>query len=114
MYYTFKAEKERLTIFIISILIILMKLSGFEDDYLFYFLIFMILFVASRYIQIKGRILGKLIKTIDKYSYHIFLVHPIVLYLLRDFNWFIEIIFGVIGSFALAWIGYRWIDRKSA
>lgn len=114
MYYTFKAEKERLTIFMLSVLIILMKLSGFEDDYFFYFLIFMILFVTSRYIQIKSRIVGKLIKTIDKYSYHIFLVHPIVLYLLRGFNWYIEIIFGVIGSCALAWIGYRWIDRKSA
>lgn len=112
MYYAFKEEKERVTVFLLSMLVILMKLSGIKDDYFFYFLVFMIIFMASRYVQLKDGLVAKSIKMIDKYSYHIFLAHPIILFILDDYNWYIQVIFGVIGSFGLAWLAYNGIDRK--
>lgn len=112
IYCAFKEEKERMTVFLLSLTIICLKLSGLRDDYFFYFFVFMIIFIATRYMQIRGEIFRKCINLIDRYSYNIYLIHPIVLYLLRDYKWYITIPGGISGTFVLAWMSYKSIDEK--
>lgn len=54
IYFTFREAKMNQTLFLLGIMITLFKLSGIRDDYFFFFLVFMIMFLSSNYVRIGG------------------------------------------------------------
>lgn len=109
IYFTFREAKMNQTLFLLGIMITLFKLSGIRDDYFFFFLVFMIMFLSSNYVRIGGG--RQLIATIDKYSYNIYLVHPLVLYFLKEYQYYVQIIVGLLWTFLFAWLSYKCIDE---
>ena len=111
IYFTFKEKKENLTIFLLSVTIILFRLSGITDEYFYFFFVFMIIFISSGSVKIKGTLLRFMIGMIDKYSYNIYLVHPLVLFCLRDCPGYIQIFAGLCGTALWGWLSYKFIDE---
>lgn len=78
-YFIIKQKKEAISVFLLAGILVVLKLMGSMDDYFICSIIFMILFIASRDLCFKHSTTKTVIQTVDKYSYNIFLVHPIVL-----------------------------------
>ena len=93
-------------------IIILLQLSGSTDDYFIFSIVFMIMFIVSRDIQVKWKLGKQVTDVIDKYSYNIFLVHPAVFWFLPDCPVYAQIFWGVFGTVAVSYLSYQCVDKK--
>lgn len=112
IYYTLKEEKERLSLFLLAGIIILLQLSGSTDNYFFYSIVFMIMFISSKHVQINWKFVKRVVNIIDKYSYNIFLVHPVVFWFLSDCSIYVQILSGVLGTAVASYLSYQCVDLR--
>lgn len=110
IYYIWMEEKERISLFLLAVMLIGLKLIGSTDDYFAYSIIFMIMFISSKGFCIKYKNVKQIINSVDKYSYNIFLLHPIVLRLILPKSILMVVVLGVIGTVIASIISYYCID----
>lgn len=111
IYYIFKENKEKISVLFLACILIGLQLTGSTDDYFIYSVIFMIIFICTKDISVRNKVTEKIVAAIDKYSYAVFLFHPVVFRIVPDQPVFLFILCGITGTFVLSIVGYYWIDK---
>lgn len=110
IYYVFKESREQISLFLFACMLVGLKLSGSTDEYFIYSIMFMIMFVSTREVCFKHKVIRRVIFIVDKYSYNIFFMHPIVLRLIPKNSVLIFGILAILLTGIVSVVSYYCID----
>lgn len=119
VYYAIKEEKEQMLVLVCGLIILGRMIIYPAFDMIVIISLFVIIVVSSRNISITNHFVIKIINICDKYTYHCYLLHPILmtltnLYILQKFNIdnrYIYFLCVSIGAFLLSFIVHNFIEK---
>lgn len=104
---------ENMLIFIVTGITLILLIEGATDKYFLYSLLFMLLFVSSRNLRVKTNKLRHVIDYLDKYSYEIYMMQGIMLYLFidrRNLGKLQILLLSLVGVAVLSLVAYHGIE----